>query len=299
MIEREAMLRFAPALTALLLVTGCGTPPPASRVPSAQAAVDRLHTTQDCGAGIHTSAKVDLFGKQGRIRTDLLAFAVWPNQLRMDIVSPFGVTLATLTSDGNKFAFANLRDRRFVHGRATACNIARLTTVPLPGHVLASLLRGDAPVLKHTEADTGITWDTGSGAYVVTIKGNNGSEERIKIAPHPDDFGKPWADQRFRLVDVEMKQQGIVLYHAELDGHKPAPMDKPMVDPDGLDAPTPTSGPQCTADLPRTIHVEVPNKHEDVQFHYDTVTWNPPLPEGTFTQPIPGGMAVERAECDD
>jgi hypothetical protein len=268
-------------------------------VPTADDAIARLHTTQDCGAGIHTTAKADLFAsKEGRIRTDLLAFATWPNRLRMDIVSPFGVTLATLTSDGDKFAFNNLRERRFLYGPATACNISRFTSVPLPGHVLASLLRGDAPVLKHTAADTTIAWDK-SGAYAVTIKGNNGSEERLLLAPHPDDFGKPWSEQRFRLVDVEVQQQGIVLYHAELDGHKPAPMDKPMVDPDGIDPPTPTSGPQCTADLPRKLHVEVPNRHADIQFRYDSVTWNPPLPEGTFTQPIPGGVAVERAFCND
>lgn len=294
------MLRFALALGALALVTGCGTPPPASQVPSAQAAIDRLRATQDCGGGIHTSGKVDLFaGKVGRIRTDLLAFAVFPNRLRLDIVSPFGVTLATLTSDGDRFAFNDLREKRFVHGKASACNIARLTTVPLPGHVLASLLRGDAPVLKHAESDATMTWEKSSGSYVVVLKGNNESVETLKLAPHRDDFAKPWAEQRLRLVDVELKQQGIVLYHADLDDHKPAPMDKPMVDPDGIDPPTPTSGPQCTADLPRTIHVEVPYRRADVVFHYENVTWNPPLQEGTFTQPIPGGVAVERAVCDD
>src|SRR5688572_25054822 len=79
-------------------LTGCGTPPPASQVPSARAAVDRIHATQDCGIGIHASAKIDHFGKGGRVRADLLAFAVWTDRLRMDVVSPFGVTLATLTS---------------------------------------------------------------------------------------------------------------------------------------------------------------------------------------------------------
>jgi hypothetical protein len=278
---------------------GCGTPPPASRVPTARAAVDRIHATQDCGIGIHANGKIDHFGQGGRVRLDLLAFAVWPEKLRMDIVSPFGVTLATLTSDGSKFSLNDLRDKRFLHGPATACNIARLTTVPIPGHVLVSLLRGEAPVLKNAgETATSIDWDSG-GYYVVTIRGTSGAIEKVKVAPHPQDFGLPWDKQRLRVIEVEVQQEDLILYRAELSDHKPALMDKPQVDPDGLDAPIPTSGPQCTAELPRTIHVKVPGSSADVIFRYESVTWNPPLQSTTFTQPTPPGVPVERVTCED
>ncbi len=71
--SRRSVLRYLATLLA-----GCGTPPPASKVPTARAAVDRVHATQDCGLGIHANAKIDHFGKGGRVRGDLLAFAVWP-----------------------------------------------------------------------------------------------------------------------------------------------------------------------------------------------------------------------------
>jgi hypothetical protein len=286
------------SMIALFALSGCGTPPPQSQLPNARAAVDRVHATQDCGLGIHATAKIDHFGKGGRVRGDLLAFAVWPDRLRMDVVSPFGVTLATLTSDGNRFSLNDLREHRFLIGPATACNIARLTTVPMPGHVLVSILKGEAPVLKHTPNDATIGWDS-AGYYVVTIKGTNAGEERIRVAPHPADFALPWEKQRLRLLDVEVRQQGVVLYHATLTDHKPAPMDKPMVDPDGIDPPTPTSGPTCNAELPRRIHVEVPGKSEDVLFRYESVTWNPPLQEGIFTQPVPPGVEIQRVVCED
>src|SRR5215510_7865176 len=141
------------ATTALLAGSGCGTPPPASQVPNVRAALDRVHATQDCGIGIQAAAKIDHFGKGGRVRGDLLMFAIWPERLRMDVVSPFGVTLATLTSDGQKFSLSDLREKRFYFGPASACNIARLTTVPMPGHVLVSLMRGEAPILKHEPAN--------------------------------------------------------------------------------------------------------------------------------------------------
>jgi hypothetical protein len=282
----------------LMLASGCGHPPPVSQVPSGRAAVTRVHATQDCGLGIHTTAKIDSFNvKDGRVRGDLLAFAVWPDRLRLDIVSPFGVTLWTLASDGKVFSVNDLRAKRFFTGPPSACNIARLANVPMPGHVLVSLLRGEAPVLKHGDADETITWDSG-GFYVVTIKGNNGSVERIQVAPHPDDFAQPWEKQRLRVLDVVVEQQGIVLYHAELKDHHAAGMSVPQVDPAMIDPTVPTSGPQCTAELPRTIKVEVPGKDQDVLFRYEDVKWNPPLPDGVFTQPVPGGVEVVRVNCD-
>lgn len=296
MVARSSLL--APLAGLLFLATGCGHAAPLSQVPTARAAVTRVHATQDCGSGIHTTAKIDSFNKKdGRVRGDLLAFAVWPDKLRLDIVHPLGATLWTLASDGRVFSVNDLRSRRFYTGPPSACNIARLANVPMPGHVLVSLLRGEAPVLKHAETDESITWD-GGGYYVATIKGNNGALQRLKLEPHPDDFAQPWEKQRFRVLDVVVEQQGIVLYHAELKDFHAAGMSVPQVDPAMIDPPVPTSGPQCTAELPRTIHVEVPGQDQDVLFRYEEVKWNPPLPDGIFTQPIPGGVQVVPINCD-
>jgi hypothetical protein len=102
-----------------------------------------------------------------------------------------------------------------------------------------------------------------------------------------------------RLVDVEVRQEGYVLYHASLGDHRPASMAKPRVDPDGIDPPIPVSGPQCTAELPRKIKVEVPTKKADVQFRYEDVTWNPPVIEGLFEQQPQPGLQMERVDCDE
>src|SRR6476469_5538449 len=97
----------AGALVVILASLGsvaCGTSPPVSRVPDARAALQRLHDTQDCGLGIHASAKIDHFGKGGRVRGDLLMFALWPARLRMDVVGPMNSgVVATLAADQTKF----------------------------------------------------------------------------------------------------------------------------------------------------------------------------------------------------
>jgi hypothetical protein len=75
-------------------------------------------------------------------------------------------------------------------------------------------------------------------------------------------------------------------------------MGTPRVDPDGLDPPIPPSGPPCVIEVPRKIHIEVPEDDQDVQFRYDSVVVNPPLPEGVFRQPVPAGLQRVRVDCE-
>ncbi len=293
---RSGSVAFA-ALSALagFALSGCFVHPPASQLPSADAALDRLRASGQCGLGVQAAAKVDQFRKQGRMRLDLLMFASSPASLRMDVLGPLGGTLATLTSDGSRFALADLRDKRFYVGPATACNIARFTTVAVPGYVLVDLLEGQAPVLKRA-GDPTITW-SGHGYYVLRVPGTREAREEIHLVPRAEDFGKPWSEQRLRLLDVTVEQYGGVRYHAELANHRATTTAPPRLDPDGVEPPIPPSGPACDAEIPRTIHVEVPGE-ADVLFRYDDVHWNPPLPPGTFTQPAPPAMPTVDVTCD-
>ena len=255
-----------------------------------------MHATFACGNAIQASAKIDHFGQKGRIRAELLLFAARSERIRMDVVSPFGATLATLTSDGERFALADLRDKIFYLGPATACNIARLTTLPVPGHVLVDLLRGEAPVLRHDATGPTIAWST-AGYWVLTIPGTREAREEIHLAPRPDDWALPWQKQRMRVLDVRVEQQGYLLYHAELRDHAGAPTAGPREDPDNLAPPVPPSGPLCDSEIPHKIHVDVPDPEADVRFQYEQVSWNPPLPQGTFDQRPPPGMRMEEVTC--
>ncbi len=291
--------RFGRVLAAALVCSGCVHPiaPPPSAPPDADALLARMRAGFACGIAIQASAKVDHFGEHGRVRGEVMLFAARPALLRMDIISPFGVTLATLTTTGTRFALADLRDKRFYVGPASACNIARLTAVPVPGHVLVDLLRGEAPVLKHPSRSATVTWSS-DGYYAVTIGSSREAREEIRLAPRPEDWTLPWDQQRMRVLDVRVEQQGYVLYHAELGDHEGAPTAGPREDPDNLAPPLPPSGPRCDAEIPRRIRVEVPNPMADVRFQYEQLFWNPPLPEGTFEQPPPPGMRPEEVLCN-
>jgi hypothetical protein len=299
---REISRPFATALVAAAALTALGgcarMTPPASSPPTADAALGRMHATFTCANGIQASAKIDHFGAKERVRADLMLFAARPARIRMDVVSPFGVALATLTSDGRRFGVADKRENVFFTGPPSACNLARLTTVPIPGHVLVDLLRGEAPVLKHDAGGATIAWDT-HGWWILRIPSTREAREEIHLAPRPEDWNLPWDQQRMRVLDVRVEQRDFVLYHAELSDHAHAPTAGPRVDPDNIDPPVPPSGPTCDAEVPRKIHVEVPVPEADVRFVYEQLAWNPPLPEGTFTQPVPQGMRTEFVTCDE
>jgi hypothetical protein len=284
---------------ALLTASGCARPvaPPASSPPGVDAALARMHATFACANAVQASGKLDHYGQGGRVRGELMLFAARPARLRMDILSPFGVTVATLTSDGAEFTLADLRDKRFYVGPAAACNIARLTSLPVPGHVLVDLLRGEAPVLKHDEQQTTMAWDP-HGYWVLTIPSTRGAREQIHLAPRPQDWSLPWDQQRMRVLDVRVEQQGYELYHASLDDHAGAPTAGPREDPDNLAPPVPPSGPVCDAEIPRKVRVEVPDPSADVRLFYETITWNPPLPEGSFVQQAPPGMRTQSVDCE-
>jgi hypothetical protein len=285
-------------LLAALAASGCARPvaPPPSSPPNADAALARMHASFACGNAVQANGKLDHYGQEGRVRGDLMLFAARPSRLRMDIVSPFGVTLVTLTSDGDKFSLADLHDKRFFVGPAAACNIARLTSVPVPGYVLVDLLRGEAPVLKHDTQQATMAWDT-HGYWTLAIPSTRGAREEIHLAPRPEDWSLPWDRQRMRVLDVRVVQQGYELYHASLDDHAGAPTAGPREDPDNLAPPLPPSGPVCDAEIPRKIRLEVPDPHADVRLSYENLFWNPPLPEGTFVQQAPPGMRTEAVDC--
>jgi hypothetical protein len=287
---RSGRLESLGLVGALAFLGGCwGVPPPASQVPTAAAAVERMRATLASCNGVHASAKFEVSKTyalvfSGSVRGDLLVYAATPARIRMDVINDFGVSLATLTSDGARFALADLRAKRFYVGPASACNIARLTTVPIPANVLVDLLLGRAPVLKRAPAPAAATIEwSGNGYYVVSIPGTRDAFEEIHLTPAPADLGKPWTEQRMRVLRVTVRQYGHTLYRAALDGHARAPMATERVDVDGIDPPIPPSGPY---------------QNEEIDLRSKDVTWNPPLPEGIFEQPTRPDLPIVPVQCE-
>jgi len=277
-----------------LFLCGCVRDPPPSRFPSADDALARMHATYACSRGVQGEAKVDYYGDQGRVRGSVIYTAMLPEQVRLEVFSPFGVVLSTLTADGDVFALSDVENRQYLYGPASACNVARFTRVPVPAQALVQLLRGEAPVLAHGPADARIEWD---GDYVVEIRSRHLANQEIRLEPLPEDWNLPWEKQRVRVLEVAVEQQEIELYRAELRDHRAARTAPARVDPDGLGADIPPSGPWCRAQVPRAVRLQVPGTDQDLVLTTEKVSHNPPLIDGMFRQQIPGGVVVRYADC--
>ena len=293
----EVVFRGVAIVATLAAVAGCGTPPPASQFPTADDALGRMKAQYACVNGLQSETKIDVVSKRGRVKGDALFFAVNPARVRVDVVSPFGATLYTLTSDGRNFKMLDLPEKQFLLGPASACNLARLTQVPLEGHALVSILRGEAPVLKHEASATSITWDSDEGRYQLEVRGSHDAVQRVALAVHDADLGKPWNQQRVRMMGVAVAQRGLDLWDVELGDYKPAKTAPAYEDPDGIDPPLPPSGPTCDAEAPRSLRMKVPHTADDVLLEVSELTWNPPLRGGTFDQPMPGGVRRVPVDC--
>jgi len=279
-------------LIAALALSGCYRGPPASQFPSADAALERMHATYACSRGLQGEAKVEFARGVGRMRVNMLYIAMLPDQVRFDVYSQLGVVLSTLTSDGKVFALRDFREKQHLYGPASACNVERFTQVPVPPHALTQLLRGEAPVLVHGPSTASIAWE--KGRYLVTISGKHAAREEIELEPAPADWALPWQRQRLRVRQVLVEQQGIELWSAELDGHVAASTARPRVDPDGLAAPIPPSGPPCGAEVPRVVRFEADGR---VTLQNQEAFHNPPLIEGVFSQQPSPGFSVRYASC--
>jgi len=279
------------------LLGACATPPPASQFPTAAAALSRMQSAVSCSRALTSDAKIDYFGEAGRLRGSLLYVIAVPDKLRLDVVSPFGATISTLTSNGREFALFDLRQKQFLRGPANACNLGRFTHVPMPPAVLVQLLRGEAPVLVHRPEAARISWE--GGAYVVRIQSTREASEEIRLEPFKQDYALPYAEQRVRVTEVRVAQQGIELYRAQLVGHRPAKMSPPRADPDGLEPPAPPSGPLCQAEVPGRLRLELPDGDQDVILENVDAAQNPPLTPGVFEQSPPGGIQVRYSPCTD
>lgn len=292
------------ALTLALLaapLAACGaTSPPASRFPDAKSAVDRLDATYASVTGVRGRAKIDYLGKNGRVRGDVVVLAGAPANLRLGITANVVGAAGEISSDGKEFIADDKANQRYLIGPAKPCNIAKLTQVPLPSTELVPMLWGMRPAIEGPITCDGLSWSS-EGFYRVMLREQGKPlAHELRLAPTPDTWGKPWGEQRVRLLGVLGWGAGdTLLYRVTMGDHTPTRTADPLVDPDGLNPPIPPSGAQVLVDVPRKIHVEVPGKGSDVVFKYEDAWVNPPLIPSAYRLVVRPGVPVDYADCED
>ena len=208
-----------------------------------------MKATYACVNGVQGTAKIDHFSPQGRVRGEVYLFAVNPDRVRFDVVSPFGAdALHADRRTASDFEMLDVKEKQFLHGPASPCNLARLTQVPVPGHalVLAPARRGArarAPAARRRR----IAWDGDELLPRPRPEHARRDARRSTSRSAPRTSDKPWNEQRVRVTDVRVTQRGVDLYHAELGNHEPA-----RDAPSRASIPTASTSPSRRAAAPAT-----------------------------------------------
>jgi hypothetical protein len=283
-----------------LLGLGCGRAP-LFRFQSPDALLGQLQKQTNCSRAVSGEAKVFFRGDGRRLAGSVLYLAAAPSNIRFDLISPFGATLATLTADERDFALSDLRERRFYYGPARTCNVQKFTRVPVPPRALVETLRGRPAIIVHDRAATEFNFLTpwlGTPHYRIVLKGEHQTEQILKIGVHPADSARPLAEQRLRYLGSEVWQAKAQSYAVSLSQFHGVSLKPPTEAEDPLDVKLPPSGPACEAELPGRVQFKVPSTRYEVTFDHTEQWHNPPLPPAVFEQEAPPGVQSLLSNCE-
>jgi hypothetical protein len=241
------------------------------------AALDRYASAREGLRSIRAEARVDQRGREGRVRGTVLMFVEHPGRVRFDAMTQFGPA-AILTSDGERFAYADLRENRYHHGPTCPRNIARLLGMRITARQTSRFLLGFTPVLPGAERRIVCTSD---GHYRIFLKSSDGRQQEIDLEVREDDLRAPPERQHLRLLRSEMcDAAGDTLWRVTFEDYRMVP-----------------AGRRRFA-LPFDVRVVQPSTGSDTRIRFKEIDVNPEIPGAAFVQTPPPGMPVEQLSCD-
>jgi len=277
------MLRVRARLSSVLLAGGAwafalgcaGVAAPLHPFRDPRQAVLAQESARSSLRSLKAEARVDHRGQKGRIKGTVLMFVERPASVRFDAMTQFGPA-AILTSDGERFAYADMRSRRFMTGATCAKNIQRLLNLPLDVKQTTLLLLGGTPVIDHESERIG--WND-DGFYRVALRAADGGRQEIDLAPAQPKAEPPAQD--LRLVRSE------VYDHAGKSSMRIEYGDYRVLGSRG-----------AKIAMPFLVHVTQPALGRDTQIRFKQIELDAEVPAGAFAQePLPG-MQQEEASCD-
>lgn len=260
------------------MAVGCvSVAKPAFPIADAGMAVARSEAGVAGLQSIRAEARVDQRGSRGRVKGTVLMFIERTPRVRFDVMTQFG-PIAILTSDAERFAFTDLREKRYMTGLTCPKNIARLLGVPLTVDETARFLLGSTPLMAADEES--VVWNS-DGFYRVTRRAKSGVRQELDLAVYPADVALPAAQQRLYLLRSELyTAAGRTAWRVSYDEHEKL-----------------RSG-SSEVWVPYRVHVEDPGAGQDTLIRFKQIALNPSIPAQAFSQTPPAGILEEEATCD-
>lgn len=248
----------------VLFLLSCGPiRPPADAYQDANTLLAQMEQKRAPIQSFRIAGSIDHVSDQ-RVRGKTYIFSKLPDNLRIDILSPFGNTLSVLTADKTKFGLSDYKSGKFFSGAPKPCNVARFIGIPLFPKEVITILIGQIPLIA---GDAKISWHE-DGHYIVTI--TNGNMEQI-LHIGPDKKTLP-------LRRAILKENDQIYFDVSYAAWK---MTEEIY-------------------IPYEIHVKMPKENAElfVQYESDGVELNVSLPANAWEQTMPNGAKRQPLECD-
>jgi outer membrane lipoprotein-sorting protein len=276
-LARAAIARRVALLSSVVLAQACASfPAPKQPFTDPGRALSFQSLERERVRSIRAEARIDQRGREGRIKGTVLMFAERPGRVRFDAMTQFGPA-AVLTSDGQTFAYSDLRSKRYLTGATCPKNIARFLNVPLTIEQTTRMLLGGTPLIAHEQSR--IDWND-DGFYRVVLRGG-GQRQEIDLGIREGDAELPPERQELQLLRSEIYDaKGRTDWRATYGDYRRLPMDSYRVP------------------MPFEVRVEQPRAGTDTLIRFKEIALNAQIPPEAFVQvPLPG-MQEEVASCD-
>ena len=157
---------------ALLLAAGCLRAPPVQRPYAAPAADDLaqvLAARADAVQSMNARSRATSWLGGDRVRATVLMLVARDGHLRFEAEVSLQGSVATLTTDGQRFALFDAQKNELSRGPACPANIASLVRIPLAPADVAAILLGDARRPADAVVMPAVAWDATRAADVLEL----------------------------------------------------------------------------------------------------------------------------------
>ena len=136
----------------------------------------------DRPSALRVQGTVDMRRADERVKAHMIYLARRPASLRFETESFFDQPLSILVTDGMRFSAWDMKNGRFIRGRATPANISQVIPVPMDGPEVAGILMGSPPVIPYAKA--ALAWEEDRAAYRLELSTAR-EVQRIWVKPDP------------------------------------------------------------------------------------------------------------------
>ncbi|MBN1946787.1 MAG: DUF4292 domain-containing protein [Bradymonadales bacterium] len=171
-----ASVCFSAALLLVSFLSGCGChgpiPPPDDQLTEPRQLIDLMRARLEGLQSARFRVVSEVYGDDLRgANFRQVVLVRQPDDLHIQVLSPFDQTLSVLVCDGEQLALYDLEAQVYYHGSPTPRNIARLLPFYLSAPDIVRVLLGGPPLdLFHPdESRYALSWDGRKGSYLLRV----------------------------------------------------------------------------------------------------------------------------------